>query len=71
MKPEYSWCVVTLCVDIMKVDTLVCQKISKSHFLKDIENFLHEVTHIGPEPAQFFSFLDILTNTVTKDVQSH
>ena len=41
-----------LFVDIMKVDLLASQKISKCHFLKDIENFFHEVTHIDLEPLE-------------------
>ena len=41
---------------IVKVDTLAWQKISKCHFLEDIENSLHEVTHTGLEPRQFFLF---------------
>ena len=45
-------------------------KISKHHFLKDIENSFHEVTHIGLEPHQFFSFKNISTNTVARDIQS-
>ena len=47
---------VTWTVDIVKVDTLAQSKISKHHFLKDIENFFHEVTHRGLEPHQFFLF---------------
>ena len=43
-------------MDIVKVDALAWSKISKRHFLKDIENSLHEVTHIGVEPHQIFSF---------------
>ena len=43
-------------------------KILKCHFLKDIENSFHEVTHIGLEPHQFFSFQNISTNTVARDV---
>ena len=31
---------------IVKVDASAFQKISKHHFLKDIENSFHEVTHI-------------------------
>ena len=60
--------VVVLDVDVVKVDTLAQQKNSKRHFLKDIENSFHEVTHIGLEPHQFFSFQNISTNTVARDV---
>ena len=42
----------------------------KTPFLQDIENSFHEVTHIGLEPHQFFSFQNISTNTVARDVQS-
>ena len=52
-------------MDIMKVDALARQKISIRRFLKDIENSFQEVTHIGLEPNQFFSFKNISTNTVT------
>ena len=50
--------IVTVCLDmeIFKVDALARQKNSKRHFLKDIENSYHQVTHIGLEPQQFFSF---------------
>ena len=47
-------------MDIKKVDALARQKISKCHFLKDIENSFHEVTHIGLEPHQFIFFLKYL-----------
>ena len=36
------------------MDALAWPKISKRHFLKDIENSFHEVSHIGLEPHQFF-----------------
>ena len=45
-----------LSVDIVKVDALARKKISKRHFLKDIEISFHQVTHIGLESHQFFSF---------------
>ena len=45
-------------------------RISKCHFFKDIANSFHEVTHIGLEPHQFFSFWNISTNTVARDIQS-
>ena len=38
------------------LDTLLVRKISKRHFLKDIENSFQEVTQIGPEPPHFFLF---------------
>ena len=43
-------------IDIVKVDALAQWKISKRHFLKDIENSFQEVTPMGLEPHQFFSF---------------
>ena len=46
---------IELSVDIVKVDALAWQKNSKQHFLKDIENSFHQVTHIGLEPRQKFS----------------
>ena len=45
-----------LAVDIVKVDALLIWKNLKRHFLRDIENSFYEVTHIGLEPRQFFSF---------------
>ena len=54
-------------MDIVKVDASAWWKISKHSFLKDIENSFNEATHIGLEPHQFFSFLDISTNTVARD----
>ena len=47
-------------IDIVKVDALAQWKISKRHFLKDIENSFHQVTHIGLEPHHFFFFLTYL-----------
>ena len=41
----------------VKVDLLVVQKISKRHFLKDIEKSFQEATPIGPEPHHSFFFL--------------
>ena len=61
---------VYLGVDIVKVDALAWWKISKRHFFKDIANSFHEVTHLSLEPHQFFSFQNISTNTVARDVQS-
>ena len=42
----------------------------KHHFLRDIENSFHEVTHKGQESHQFFSFQNISTNTLARGVQS-
>ena len=47
-------------MDVLKVDALAQWKISKHHFLKDIENSLHEATHLGLEPHHFFFFLKYL-----------
>ena len=52
------------------LDTLLVRKISKRHFLKDIENSFQEVTQIGPEPHHFFSFSNISTNRVARDFQN-
>ena len=38
----------------MKVDSLDFQKISKYHFLRDIEKSFQEVTQIVQEPHHFF-----------------
>ena len=57
-------------MDILKVDALARQKNEKRHFFKDIENSLHQVTHIGPEPHQFFSFWNISTNVIARGIQS-
>ena len=46
-------------VDIVKVDPLLIQKISKRHFLGDIEKSFQEVTPMGPEPHQFFFLFKI------------
>ena len=54
----------------MKVDPLLVQKISKRHFLRDIEKSFQEVTPIGLEPHHFFSFENISTNMVARGVQS-
>ena len=48
--------VVELIVDIVKVDPQAFQKNQKRHFFRDIEKSFQEVTPIGPEPHQFFSF---------------
>ena len=41
------------------LDTLLVRKISKRHFLKDIENSFQGVTQIGPEPPHFFFLFQI------------
>ena len=38
------------------MDLLAFQKISKCHFLRDIEKSFQEVTPMGPEPRHFFLF---------------
>ena len=43
-------------MDIVKVDLLLIRKISKRHFLRDIEKSFQEVTPMGPEPHHFFLF---------------
>ena len=43
-------------MDIVKVDPLLVRKISKRHFLRDIEKSFQEVTPMGPEPHHFFLF---------------
>ena len=45
-------------------------KIFKTPFFRDIENSFHEGTHIGPEPLHIFSFRNISTNIVSRDIQS-
>ena len=45
-----------LVVDIVRVDPQAFQKNQKRHFFRDIEKSFQEVTPIGPEPHQFFSF---------------
>ena len=42
----------------------------KTPFFEDICYSFNEGTHIGPEPHQLFSFWDISTNTVARDIQS-
>ena len=46
------------------------KKNKKRHFFWDIGNSFHEVTQIGLEPHQIFSFWNISTNTVARGVQS-
>ena len=57
-------------VDVVKVDALARRKNSKRHFLGDISKSFQEVTPIGPEPHQFFSFSNISTNMVARGIQS-
>ena len=57
-------------MDILKVDALARQKNSKRHFLRDISKSFQEVTPMGPEPHQFFSFSNISTNMVARGIQS-
>ena len=52
------------------LDGRLVPKISKRHFFRDIQNSFHEVTHIGLEPHQIFSFWNISTNMVARGVQS-
>ena len=59
-----------LCMDILKVDALARQKNSKRHFLEDISKSFQEVTPMGPEPHQFFSFSNISANMVARGIQS-
>ena len=55
---EYSKpaCTLGVCVDIVKVDASLVPKNQKRNFFRDIENSFYEVTHIGLEPHQIFSF---------------
>ena len=46
------------------------QKNQKRHFLRDISKSFQEVTPMGPEPHQFFSFSNISTNWVARGIQS-
>ena len=43
----------------MKVDPLLVRKISKRHFLRDIEKSFQEVTPMGPEPQHFFFLFEV------------
>ena len=61
---------VALIMDILKVDALAWRKNSKRHFLRDISKSFQEVTPMGPEPHQFFSFSNISTNMVARGIQS-
>ena len=57
-------------MDIVRVDALAWQKNPKRHFFGAIGNPFHEVTWIGLEPHQIFSFCNISTNMVARGVQS-
>ena len=57
-------------VDSVKMDSQLDQKISKRRFFQDIKNSFQWVIGNGLKPTQFFSFQNILTNTVARDVQS-
>ena len=59
-----------LSMDIVKVDPLLVQKISKRHFLRDIEKSFQEVTPMGPEPHNFLSFWNISTSMVARGIQN-
>ena len=48
----------SLVIDIVKVDLLAFQKISKRHFLRGIEKSFQEVTPIGPEPHIFSKYVN-------------
>ena len=56
-----------LIVNIVKV---AFQKNWKRHFLRDNEKSFQEVTPIGPEPHQFFSFWNISTNMIARGIQN-
>ena len=43
-------------MDIVKVDLLLVQKISKRHLMRYVEKPFQEVTPMGPEPHHFFLF---------------
>ena len=45
-----------LSMDIVRMDPQAFQKNQKRHFFRDIQKSFQEVTPIGPEPHQFFSF---------------
>ena len=45
---------------VNRVDSLAQWKILKHHFLKEIENFFHEVTHVGLGHLNFSFFLEYL-----------
>ena len=56
-------------MDIVRVDPQAFPKNQKRHFFRDIEKSFQGVTPKGPEPHQFFSFWNISTNTIARDVQ--
>ena len=43
-------------MDIVKVHPSLVRKISKRHFLRDIEKSFQKDTPMGPEPHHFFLF---------------
>ena len=47
---------VHLGVDIVRMDPQAFEKNQKRQFFRDIQKSFQEVTPIGPEPHQFFSF---------------
>ena len=55
---------------LCRVDFQLNQKISKRRFFQDIKNSFQWVIGNGLKPTQFFSFQNISTNTVARDVQS-
>ena len=57
-------------MDVVKVDALLVRKNPKRHFFRAIGNSFHEVTWIGLEPHQIFSFCNISTNMVARGVGS-
>ena len=59
-----------LCVDSVRMDFQLDQKISKRRFFQDIKNSFQWVIGNGLKPTQFFSFQNISTNTVAREVQS-
>ena len=59
-----------LIVDSVRMDFQLDQKISKRRFFQDIKNSFQWVIGNGLKPTQFFSFQNISTNTVAREVQS-
>ena len=57
-------------LDSVRVDFQLDQKLSKRRFFQDIKNSFQWVIGNGLKPTQFFSFQNISTNTVARDVQS-
>ena len=66
----FLWFFVSQSVDVVKVDPQAFQKNQKRHFFRDFEKSFQEVTPIGPEPHQFFSFWNISTNKIARGIQS-